>query len=283
MLFKNTGFQGRKSRIQRWTFATATLCSILFLAPHAAQTEGSPKQDLPSPPDTGSPEEDFSAGGTRDNHQFTKVCGEQYPAARRQGLGSLRQNSQEIAYLLGNKNREYTVSEYPTFWFYLPDNPGNVAKIEFLLTELETDRKIYNRTLQMPQKAGMVGITIPTKSQYALSSNRNYRWSLKVDCAEPNQDSVIVLEGWLLRLPSNPEVRERLATAGANKYQVYLRHNLLYDALNELAQRRIAEPNNPQLATAWNQLLADLGWQELIQQSAVEPCILKPQMYVRSN
>lgn len=282
MLLKKTRLP-EQSRIPRWAYATAILCLTLFLAPHPVKSEESPKNKLPSPPDTGSPEEDFSAGGTRDNRQFTEVCGEHYTAVRRQGLRSLRENRQEIVYLLGNKNREYTASKYPTFWFYLSNNVNNISQIDFLLKEVETGKKIYNRTLKMPERAGTVGIAIPSESRYALSSNKNYHWSLTVDCGEPNQDSVIVLEGWLLRQPTNSDIRQRIAAAGANRYKVYLEQGLLYDALNELAQRRIAEPNNPQLATAWNQLLVELGWQELIQQSAVEPCILKPQMYVRNK
>ena len=50
---------------------------------------------LPIP---GSPEEDFSAGGTRDNHLSTGVCGA---------------DGQPIAYLLGENNREFTIKVHP--------------------------------------------------------------------------------------------------------------------------------------------------------------------------
>jgi hypothetical protein len=47
-------------------------------------------------------------------------------------------------------------------------------------------------------------------------------------------------------------------------YFIIVRNAVLYDALDDLAQRRTAEPKNDRLKTAWNQLLVELGWQELI-------------------
>ncbi|MGK7937603.1 MAG: hypothetical protein AB4206_17690 [Xenococcaceae cyanobacterium] len=61
----------QQRQIQKLAIATATLFSIFFLNTHSGNTEESPQNSLPPPPDTGSPEEDFSAGGTRENHRFT--------------------------------------------------------------------------------------------------------------------------------------------------------------------------------------------------------------------
>ncbi len=255
--------------MQKWAFSTVTLCLVFFLASHSGNTEESSQHSLPSSPDTGSPEEDFSAGGTRENYQLTKICGEK---------------GQNIAYLLGNKNREFTSSPYPTFWFYIPNNVHQVAQMKFVLTELETGKKIYSHIVQVPEIAGAMGIAIPPEPRYALSSNVNYSWSLEVDCTESKEDSVIALEGWLSRRSLNSNLQNQLAAAsGEDKYIVYLQHNLLYDALSDLAQRRIAEPNNTQLETTWNQLLVELGWQDLTQKCAVEPYLLDPKIYVRNN
>ncbi len=62
----------QQRQIQKLAIATATLFSIFFLNTHSGNTEESPQNSLPPPPDTGSPEEDFSAGGTRENHRFTQ-------------------------------------------------------------------------------------------------------------------------------------------------------------------------------------------------------------------
>lgn len=251
----------RKSRrTSRLAVYTAALCWLFSISPSGIAQESSDK--LPSSPDTGSPEEEFTAGGTRDNHWLTKVCGK---------------NGPEIIYLLGDRNREFTLSAHPTFWFYIPQNLGEVAQIEFVLTELETGKKIYERVVPSPEKSGTVGIALPPESQYALTPEVNYSWSLKVDCAESKPE--IALEGWLSRMPFPSHLQNQLAsTIEKDRYNIYLQHNLLYDAVDELARHRLAEPDNPQLTTAWNQLLVELGWQKLMQQLAVEPCILDMQI-----
>ncbi len=286
-MFLNTTYSKWQRQIQKWAFPTATLCLVFFGVPYSGNTEESPKHSLPSPPDTGSPEEDFSAGGTRENHRLTKTCG---------------QKGQKITYLLGNNNRELTSSAYPTFWFYIPNNVQKVAQMKFVLTEVETGKKIYDLALsevlrgqakpgaerdsavEVPEREDVIGIPLPPEPQYALSPNVNYSWSLEVDCAESSDESVIALKGWLYRRPLNSNLQNQLAaTSCEDKYKVYLQHDLLYDALNDLAQRRIAEPNNTQLETSWNQLLGELGWQDLTQKSAVEPYLLDTKIYVRNN
>ena len=249
----------RQNQVKKQAIATLVFMSF-WLAPHSGSTKETAK-NLPPPPDTGSPEEDFSAGGTRDSH-LTKVCGV----------------NGHLAYLLGNKNRELTLSAYPTFWFYISNNAQQITQIKFVLAELETKKKIYERTVRVP-KTGAMGIALPHQQQYSLSANVNYSWSLEVDCAESKGEPAIALEGWLYRVASTPDLQNQLAAASqSEKYQVYLQHNLLYDALNDLAQRRLAEPNNPRLAIAWQQLLIELGWQDLTQQSAVEPYLLEAEI-----
>lgn len=249
MFFPKTCFK-KQRKIQKYFFSTATIYLVLCLISRAGSTEESPKNSLPPAPDTGSLEEDFSAGGTRDDRRLTEVCGA---------------NGQKIGYLLGNKNREFTLSAHPTFWFYISNNAKKVKQIKFVLTELETGKTIYDRVVEMPEEEGTIAIAIPPEPQYTLSVNVNYSWSLLVDCGEANNGSVIALEGWLYRLPLNADLQNKLAAApDEDKYKVYLENDLLYDALDDIAQRRTAEPKNDRLKTAWNQLLVELGWQELI-------------------
>ncbi|VEP15470.1 conserved hypothetical protein [Hyella patelloides LEGE 07179] len=259
MFYNKSNFKRQILR-RKQIFSPVIFSLLVFLTPFPGYAEERSQSNPPSSPDTGSPEEDFSAGGTRDNHLLTQVCGE---------------NGQQIAYLLGNNNREFTLAAYPTFWFYIPNNVNKVAQIKFVLTELETGNKVYNRIVEIPQKAGTVGITIPPEKKYALAPNINYSWSLEVDCVESSGEPVMALEGWLNRLPLNPDLESQLASVSQEeKYRVYLENDLLYDALNDLAQRRMKDSHNSPLETAWNRLLAELGWQDLAQQSAVKPYVL---------
>lgn len=256
----------------KWAISVLTLLIALLLLPQTGNTKEKKSNNnrLPPAPDTGSPEEDFSAGGTRDNKPKNTLCGV---------------DGQQITYLLGNGNREFTLSAYPTFWFYIPHATDKIAQIEFVITELETGKKIYDLVIQGNRRAAITGIDLPKEKRYALSPKENYAWSLKVDCARTNREPEIALEGWLTRLPSKSKLQNQLASASeAEKHRVYFQHNLLYDALTQLAQRRIAEPSNTQIETAWNQLLTKLGWQDLIEEkSIIEPSFVDTQISIKKK
>ncbi len=226
-----------------------SLCSFFssdsIVAQEASTEKDSVENQLPTSPETGSPEDDFSAGGTRDNHQQKSFCGAE---------------NQQISFLLGNKSRETTVSPHPSFWFYFPEDLESKVQMEFVLVELQTNREIYRRAKDLDQK-GIVGIQISSEKEPALSPKINYRWQLSISCQESN----LVLDGWLNLDPINPDLQQRLAqTPKKEKYQVYWQENLLADALNELAQTRLLDMDNPKLEQAWKEILSDLGWQDLI-------------------
>ena len=243
-------------------FVSVAVYSVLFSATsvaisHEAKTQNS---SLPNAPDTGTPEEDFQSAGTRDNQTATKAC---------------QADSQQIIYLLGNDIRESTLAAYPVFWFNFVNTKRNIARLEFVLEEFDTGNEVYSRTINTYQNSAIVGIPLPHKERYALVPNKNYSWSLYIDCIGEQQET-LKLTGWLRRLLPNAELQNQLATASdREKYRVYKKHNLLYDALNELAQRRAREPNNLKVTTAWNQLLHELGWHNLIQQPAINFYVLQ--------
>ena len=240
-----------------WQLACILLLVVVFSTPQSgyAKEKRENKTTLPPAPETGSPEGDFSAGGTRGNKPKNFVCGDK---------------SQNIFYLLGDRNREFTLSAYPSFWFYISNKINETTQIKFVVSELKTGNKVYDRVIQGTNKSGIIGITLPKDKQYALSSEKNYSWSLIVDCPGTYKNSEAILAGWLTRLSSDSELQQQLAAASeTEKYTVYLKHNLLYDALEELALSRMAKPNNIKIETAWNQLLTKLGWEDLAQQKSL--------------
>ncbi|BAZ45519.1 hypothetical protein NIES4102_25430 [Chondrocystis sp. NIES-4102] len=233
------------------------ICLIsLVLLPNPGYSKGKKAQTtrLPPAPDTGSPEDDFAAGGTRGGDQLTN--------------NTCNQITKDVVYLLGDRNRDFTASAYPSFWFHVPENANKINKMKFLVTELATGKRIYTAILSTPQPSGIIGIALPPKAQYALSPKVNYTWSLQIDCAGTKQEIDMALSGWLSRQPSNQELQTQLAnSSNLEKYAVYVQHNLLYDALTHLAQSRINKPNDPDIAFAWTDLLSQLGWQHLLQPS----------------
>lgn len=240
--------------IKNWQLLLFLCLICLFLLPTPGYSKGKKAQTtrLPPAPDTGSPEDDFAAGGTRGGDQLSN--------------NTCNQTTKDVVYLLGDRNRDFTASAHPSFWFHVPENANKISKMKFLVTELATGKRIYTTTLSTPQPSGIIGITLPPEAQYALSPQVNYTWSLQVDCAGTKQEIDMALSGWLSRQPSNQELQAQLANSSdLEKYAVYVQYNLLYDALTHLAQSRINKPNDPDIAFAWTDLLSQLGWQHLLQ------------------
>ena len=240
------------------TLFSALLITVLFA--HIGNAEKKKQGNrLPPAPDTGSPEGDFAAGGTRDSRLQNSWCGN---------------NDKQAAYLLGNRNREYTQAAYPTFWFNFPNTRAEVAQINLIVTELETGSRIYDRTIPHPQQAGIIGISLPRDRQHALAPEKNYSWTLKVQCAN-QAEAKVALEGWISRKPLDPQLQSQLASMPKlARHQVYVEQNLWYDALTTIAQHHITRPNHNETTTAWHEFLAELGWRELIRDNATAPAML---------
>ena len=81
MSLKKAGTRSQRYKQQWAVSALATLIIatllVLFLIPLPGNTEGDKTNSnrLPAAPSNGSPEEDFTAGGTRNNSSRDTVCG----------------------------------------------------------------------------------------------------------------------------------------------------------------------------------------------------------------
>ncbi len=213
------------------------------------------RAELPPAPSRGTPEGTSSAGGTRSETDLNQGC---------------TSSNQSLVYLLDSGIRDFTVAAYPVFWFYNPYTSGEVSYLEFALTETQTAKTIYRTAINSTEQAGIMSITLPQEEQYALERDKDYSWSLQVHCHQKKNEPDLVLSGWLRRLPLTPSLRTQLAEFPTQEYSVYMEHNILYDALTNLAQRKKHQPNDPKIMAAWNYLLTDLGWQELAQKPIVE-------------
>ncbi len=237
----------------KFFYTLVKLVSILGLVTILVTETATAKElaKLPKAPQRGTPDGSSTAGGSRTEPELGDVCS---------------QNQQSIAYLLDNDIRDYTSTPYPTFWFNIPPHAKKIAKAEFALAESETNKTVYRTKVQLKEQAGIMGIALPTKEQYALKPDIDYSWRLQVECQQPGKSSEMLLKGWVRRLPINPNLASQLESS-SQKYAIYAQNNILYDALGELIQLRQQNPNNKEISRAWTEFLADLGKQDLAQQN----------------
>ncbi len=199
--------------------------------------------------------------------------GDPTPAATRPET-SCPETPQPLTALLANNGSDFTLSEYPTFWFYIPYAPQRIDYMEFLLRDAQEDRIVYHKAVKLTDKPGIIQIPIPAEPQYALKVNKNYRWhfNLNLDCAEP----YLVVQGWIRRVPMTSQLENQLEALKPRKYLAYQEGGIWYDAIANLAQLHFANPDNQELSSAWAQLLEFLDLDGVSEEPLVNSELLSP-------
>lgn len=213
------------------------LTLLILLISFPSLGKQSPKlifSQRPEPPQTGTPEGDPTPAGTRPENNCPET-------------------SKPLTALLANNGSDFTVSEYPTFLFYIPYASEQIDYMEFLLQDAQQNRLVYHKAVTLTDKAGIIKISLPTNPQYALKVNENYRWhfNLKLNCAESYQ----VVQGWIRRVPITSQLEHKLQAVLSQKYLAYQEEGIWYDAIANLAELHFANPDNQELSLAWTKLM----------------------------
>lgn len=176
--------------------------------------------------------------------------------------------------MAGGKNFQLTVSEYPTFWVYVPYGSDKVSSGEFSIQQGEHD--IYRATFKLPATPGIVSVTIP-KTETPLELDKTYRWYVEISCPASTQSQQAAtrlapasLTGFVRRVSQPPELEAELNQAKnpLERVAAYAKHDIWYDMLTELAQLRLQHPDDATLESVWLDLLGDerLGLKEIEQE-----------------
>lgn len=198
-------------------------------------------QAIPKPPDTGTPSGNPTPGTTRPE----AAC----PATPK-----------ELTALVANQGKDFTVSAYPTVWVYVPYSAKQLSQIEFILLNSNERQTIYQTTIKLTDKPGVIKITVPNNPKFALQPNQDYRWRLHLDC-QPDRtvEPDLAINGWVRRLPADETLKAQLQS-NPHPDQVYRKNNLWYDAIDTAATRYFANPTAPKASQTWNELLQTLNF-----------------------
>ena len=239
------------------TLAIATLLSNS--ASVTGQTSRYLVSQLPKPPDTGTP------------------SGKSTPATTRPRI-TCQETDKPLTALLANNGSDLTVSEYPKFWFYIPYPSEKISYMEFLLLNSTERQTIYHKAVKLKEQPGLIEIAISAEPQYALKVNENYRWRFNLDC-EPDStiEPDLVVNGWVRRIPLNPQLANQLETVKPEQYSIYRDHFIWYDAIAILAELHFAAPENRELSEAWANLLQSLDLEWVTPEPLAESELLPPE------
>ena len=195
------------------------------------------------------------------------------PAGRRQPGGSLTGEAascpskpEQLTALTPDNAQGLTLSDHPTFWFYVPYNSEEIQSGEFsVLTQNET-QEIYRTTFALSETPGFVSIRLPDLAEFSLSTDHYYHWYLNLYCVSNfTSRPDLKIDGWVQRVTQTPE-RERKVSAASPE--------IWYDAVSHLAEQLQTSAPNMALRQDWAALLESVGLGDLTPKPLVGPVIL---------
>lgn len=148
-----------------------------------------------------------------------------------------------------------TISERPTFWFYIPYQPTSANPVEFLLIN-EKNNTVYKTTLQLTSTPGIISINLP-QNVPLLEYGEKYNWVLSFMCDPANRLNDTFVKGYIERVSINSNLKNYLEKASTPRERVLLfaENGIWYDALTLLAEERRKKTKDAQIAKDWKDLL----------------------------
>jgi hypothetical protein len=161
---------------------------------------------------------------------------------------------------------EPTISERPSFWFYVPYFPASQRNAEFVLIDGNEDN-VYAATFPLTQPPGIVSLQLPPTVP-PLQEGKQYRWVFSVICNPANRSADATVNGWVERVPVSVALSNQLQAA-TDKEQVfiYAEQGLWYETLTSFAQLQRTNSLDGELKGNWQDLLRTIGLPENIPQS----------------
>ncbi|MDP8963725.1 MAG: DUF928 domain-containing protein [Cyanobacteriota bacterium] len=158
----------------------------------------------------------------------------------------------------------YTLTEHPTFWFYIPYKTSSVSSGKFSIED-QQGNTLYQTYVRLPNTPGFVSVSIPT-TEKPLEKNKQYRWNFTLSCASqetsesPNQEIwelPNVLHTGIVQRVDMPALESQLKTATLEqRINLYVENGIWYDAPTDLAKSN-------ERSQAWRNLLKSLRLEQL--------------------
>jgi hypothetical protein len=166
---------------------------------------------------------------------------------------SIADSSKPLTALVPPTNIGLTISERPTFWFYVPYQ--SAKPVEFSLSD-DKNNVVYKTTLQPTGTPGIVSINLP-QSVPPLKRGKNYQWKFSYICHPTLRSKNASVYGYVERssLDRNKKSQLEQATTPRERISLYAANGWWYDLLTTLAEERRKNPQDAELAAAWENLL----------------------------
>ena len=178
-------------------------------------------------------------------------------------IGKSNKKNGAIVKVLPKSNIGLTTKQRPSIMVYVPESSAQSA---FFSMQDEDFNHYYQKTLQLPQKAGVMEIKIPI-SVPALATGKNYQYSLAMICGAELEPDAPLISGWIQRVqPKGNLVNQKASLELASQLAS---NGIWLDAVSTLAELRKSQPSNQSVVNSWQQLLKSAGLSKIAQEPIV--------------
>ena len=172
--------------------------------------------------------------------------------------------------LMPQNNFGYTLNEYPTFYWYVPQIGAEAA--EFVLLD-ENNNEIYLTTFQIADSPGLISLSLPdTAGLPPLEEGQNYHWYFSLICDFNDRSGDLFTDGWIQRTTITPgsSLDTRLSTAPEDTHaEIYAEEGIWFNALDLLFQDWINDSGNVQTQDKWSTFLNSVGLNAIVDEPFV--------------
>ncbi len=165
-----------------------------------------------------------------------------------------------------------TVSDRPTFWFYVPDQLTTQTLIEFTVQDAADNYVYQTRLTALVKEPGLIQLSVPATAK-PLEVGKPYAWTLSVYCNPDKPSEAVFVKGTVQRVAPNSVLVTKLKSATPlEQVNLYATAGIWHEALNQLAVLHRANPKNPQITSSWTRLLQQVDLANLTTKPFVSCC-----------
>ncbi|WP_236619127.1 DUF928 domain-containing protein [Acaryochloris sp. CCMEE 5410] len=171
------------------------------------------------------------------------------------GGGCKASGNPTLTTLVPKSNVGLTASATPTFYWFIPQNTYQYVNFSLYSVDAEDNPTdlIYASTSRISGEGGLASVSIPKEgTTQSLEAGKSYRWMVRLLCSGNDRRGLSAM-GWITYTPPSPQLANQLAVG--NKADVYAEAGYWYDAVQELAQQKQANPTSPAVNQAWKELM----------------------------
>ena len=197
------------------TISNTTLANLVNPTSSKSREQTS-KNQKPKFPNRGIPTGRRRGGTSRSecsqtNRSLTAIVpGVEIPETNTTNHNSLSEPVTQTSFADSKSFLTRTLEEYPTFWVYVPKLVDSSIKGEFILQD-DKDNDIYRTYLNLPNRGGIINISLPNRPQNSLKIGQKYHWYVKIFCNKQNESAKYVfVDAWLERIAIYPKLERQL-------------------------------------------------------------------------